>query len=252
MGKKSLEYALYGITIVYSFVIAGTSMGTTVYVGGYLAQRAGFYIAEVLLLLIGWIRCDRLNSKFDFDYFRRTEKIFEAAETVFVLIGIVTVISVVAMVPIFLFLPKNVFEHGAANGLLASLPVVGLIFALYLIVVNKFNMVVRQKEEAKRPLGETPEEFFAFSTGTEKKRKEASDHTPVEMPDASEMLDDTIPDEEDFQRHLQMISLMSHVSEPAQLWECLYCGSLNSADSEQCDFCGAGHESKGPDESKAI
>ena len=238
MGKKSLEYALYGLTIAYSFVIAGTSMGDTSYVAGYLIQRIGFYFAEVVFLLIGLIRCNRLFSKYDYEYFQKTEAIFEAAECCFVTIAIITVISVAAMVPIFIFLPKNVFEHGAANGLLVSLLIVGLVFLFYLLVMKRFDMVKKKRGEIKNPLGEKPEDFFAFIHSPDEKDKEPTDE---EMPDASELLDDFVPDEEDFRRHLQRISAANPSPQPQQLWECPFCGSLNTPDSRSCSFCGADH-----------
>lgn len=104
-------------------------------------------------------------------------------------------------------------------------------------------MVKKQREEIKRPLGEKPEEFFSFIHSPDEKQEETKweyqpNDTSDEMPDAIVLLDETIPDDETFQRHLQQISLINHNSEPAQLWECPYCGSLNPAGSESCDFCG--------------
>ena len=246
MTKKGLEYALYGITVVYSFIIAGTGMGDTgTYVDLYLIQRGGFYLGEVVLLIIGWIRCSRLYTNFDYDYFGKTEKIFDAAETCFVLIAIVTVMSIAGMVPIFVFLPKNVFEHGAANGLILSLLIVGLIFVFYLFVMQRFDMVKRKKEEIKRPLGEKTEDFFAFiHSADEKQKKTAPDDTPEDMPDVTDLLDEAVPGEEEFQRHLQQIALLNHNADPVRLWECPFCGSLNPDGSGRCEFCGGAADGK--------
>lgn len=228
---KGLEYLLYILTIMYGFVLAGFNVGDSVYVSSYLAQRAGFYLAEVLFLAIVWIRCNKLQSNYNDDYFKETEKLFSAADTCFVMIAIITVFSVAGLLPIFVFLPENVFENGAANGLIVSLLVVGLLFAFYLIVSKRFDIVKKQRGEIKNPLSEKTEDFFAFINSADEKEEPDRE----EMPDAFHLPEDLVPSREDFQRHMQQI----YTPEPKQLWECPYCGSLNTSDSEQCGFCGA-------------
>ena len=243
---------MYALTIVYSFALAAGNYGYTNHVASYLAQRGGFYLGEMILLVVGWIRCSRLYSNFDQEYFNGTEKIFAAADTLFVLIAIVTVISAAAMLPIFIFLPKRIFEDGAASGLIVELLIVALVFVFYLLVMQRFDMVKRKKEEMKHPLGEKTEDFFAFIHGMDEKQEDMKKPTNDEIPDVSALLDETIPDEEEFQRHLQRISILSHNDDPVQLWECSFCGSLNPDGSRRCDFCGADCEQRKEDNDERL
>lgn len=246
MFRKVLEYTLYGLTILYGFLIAGTGMGDTSNVGYYLAQRGGFYIAEAVFLVIDMIRCSRLYSKYDYNYFKVTEKLFVAADCCFMMIVIITVFSIAGMIPIFVFLPQNVFEKGAANGLFVSLLIVALIFVLHLIAGKRFDLVRRKVGEINHPLSQRTEDFYAFIHFPDRKEKPVN----YEMPAA--LLDDFIPSPEDFQQHMRKISDLKppQSPQPEQLWECPYCGSTNPIHSEQCDFCGANRDNKLPQQRK--
>lgn len=240
--KKNLEWALYGVTVFVCFWQSAGDFDTS-NVRWYIQQKSLFYIIETALLVAGLAMCIKLNYKYNEEHFQRTEKIFAAAETCFVLIVIVAGFSVVAMVPIFVFKPKNVFEHGAANGLLVLLLITALVFLFYTIVTKRFDLVKKKRAEIQRPLGEKPADFFAFSFSADKKQEETAPADTADisenMPEVTELFDETVPDEEEFQRHLQQIALLNHNAEPVQLWECPYCGSLNPDDSGQCGFCGA-------------
>lgn len=233
---KALEYILYGLTAAYSFALAGFNGGNTGDVASYLVQRAVFYLIESVLLFIAMIRCGRLYSEYDDDYFMSTERIFAAADCCFVMIAIVTVFSVAGMLPIFVFLPERVFKGGAAKGLFVSLLVTGAIAAFYIIVTKKFEAVKKRRGEIKNPQLESLEEFYSFSNLPDEKEERPPE---AEMPDAAALLDEAIPDEEEFAPHLQHISLINNSDMPNQLWECPFCGYLNPSDSEKCDFCGA-------------
>lgn len=252
LKSKALEYVLYGFTVLYGFVIVVLGMGDTgARVDLYIIQRAGFYIAEGVLLIMGWTRCVRLYSDFDLGYFEGTARIFSAAECCFVMIGILTMLSVVGMIPIFFFLPQNVFENGAADGLIVELLIVGLIFLFYLFVMKKYDMAKRKKEEAKHPSWEKTEKFSALIYGSVEQRKKA----PAYICEETEILDELVPDEADFRRHLQHISDVNPPPAPEQQWECPLCGFMNDLDDSggrQCAFCGGEPEGKaGGDEKES-
>lgn len=231
MSKKT-ELILYGLTVVYCFIISGAGMGDTSHVGSFLAQRALFYIAQAVLLVIAAIRCRRLFSRYDEDYVRMTQKIFDAVECCFVMIAIVSVFGIVEIIPIFVFLPGRIFD-GAANGLLALLLLTVLTFVFYNIVTSRFHTVKKQKWKIKSSQSENPDSFFAFIHSADEKRNKSAEKN------FAPLFDDLVPDEEDFRRHLQQISVINPTAEPNQLWECPRCGAVNSMNSLQCDFCGA-------------
>lgn len=235
---KNWELALYFLTAFFCMVmgINGGMADEMSDASWFVSRRIMFYIPVAVLLTIVFIRCGKLLKKYDSDYFERTEKLLHAAETCFVLVIVVTVFAVVGAIPTFIMLPKKVFFEGSAAGLFALLGLTGVTWAFHYVTSNQYHKVIKQREETEHPLGEKTEDFYAFIHGLDEKHEEDAD--PVEMPDVSSLLDESVPDEDEFNRHLQIITLMSHVSDPAELWECPLCGSLNSADSEQCDFCG--------------
>lgn len=237
---KHLDYILYAFTLIYCFIIAGTGMGDTSHITSYIGQRAIFYIIETILLIIVMTRCGKMYSDYDYDYFEKTEKIFAAADCCFVSIAIVTVFSFAEMIPIFLFLPKNVFNFGAANGLFVLLVITVLVFLLHSFTAKRFDTVKKKKDEMMHPLGEKTEDFYAFINSADDKREETDGEKSIDeyMPDASFFLDETVTTDEDLNRHLQQTDVTNPLREPKQLWECPCCGSLNTVDSQKCDFCG--------------
>ena len=242
MTKKA-KTILYTFAVIFCFAqsAGGYYSGD---VRWYVEARSPFYFAEILLLVIVIIRCNKLLSKPDDEYFITTEKVYHIAEDFMALVGIVAGFSVVSMIPIFVFLPKRIFEDGYANGLFVLLLITGATFAFYCFAGSIFGKVKKQRDERMHPLSENLEDFYAFIHSTDEKKDEAAENMsePEEMPDASQMLGELVPDEEDFQRHMRQISIANPAPETVQLWECSYCGSLNSAENEQCEFCGAEHE----------
>lgn len=236
---KNLEYILYGLTLIYCFTIACTGMGDTSHIELYIGQRALFYIVEIVLLLIAMKRCRKLYSNYDYDYFKKTEKILAAADCCFVMIAIVMVFSIAEMIVIFVFLPKRVFEFGAANGLLVLMLISGFVFLFYTFVAKRFQIIKKKKEEMRHPLGKKTEDFYAFiHSADEKQEKEWVELHDEDMPDASFLLDEIVPTEKESDRHSQKIAIQKPLPEPIQLWECPCCGSLNPIDCRKCDFCG--------------
>lgn len=232
--SKRTELILYVLTVLYCFIISGTGMGDTGHVDSYLAKRALFYIIEAGLLVMAAIRCRRLLSRYDEDYFRSTQKLFDAVERCFVPIAIVSVFGVVEMIPIVVFLPSRISD-GAANGLVVLLLLTGLTFVLYNIVTSRFYMVKKQRWKITHSKSESLEDFFSFIHSSERQKEPATE----KMSDP--LIDDLVPDEEDFRRHLQRIS-GTNTNPPAeskQPWECHCCGTTNRTDSLQCMLCGA-------------
>lgn len=225
---KKLEPVLYVLTVMYCFVISGSGMGDTSDVISFIAQRALFYVIEGGLLVMAAIRCGRLFSRFDNDSFKAAEKIFEAADCCFVMIAIVTVFAVVQTVPIFIFLPARILG-GAANGMFLLLALTALMFVFYTIITKRFDLLRKKKGEIEHPLSEKTEDFFAFIHSADEKEQSVCE----------DMLDEMVPDEEDFLRHIRQISATNPTPGQKQLWECPFCGSQNPADSRQCSFCGA-------------
>lgn len=240
----TIKRILYGLTLTYCFIIGCTGMGDTSEVAFYLEQRSFFYVPEVILLIITLMRCKKLNSDFDYDYFNKTEKIFDAAECCFVMIVIVIAFSVAEIISIFVFLPKKVYNFGAANGFFALLLITVFVFLFYAFTAGKFRMAKKHKEEIRHPLGEKTEDFYAFIHQLDEKQEETElEELPDEdMPDASSLLDTMVPSKEEFDRHLKQISAANPLPEPKQLWECPCCGSLNPTDSKKCEFCGTERE----------
>lgn len=244
---KHLDSILYAFTLIYCFVITGTGMGDSSHIIGYIGQRFLFYAVEAVLLIIVMIRCEKLYSDYDWDYFKTTEKILAAADCCFVMIAMVVLFSVAEMVMIFLFLPKNVFKFGAANGFFVMLALTALVFLLHSFVAKKFGIVKKKKDELLHPLGEKTEDFYAFINSADDKREETEEGSADEiMPDASFLLDEAVPDGEESDRLMQQPAVTNPLREPKQLWECPCCGSLNTIDSQKCDFCGTEPEHKLP------
>lgn len=236
--SKRAKTILYALAVIFCFAqsAGGYNSGD---VRWYVQVRIPVYAAEILLLFIVVIRCSKLRSKPDDEYFKVTEKVYRIAEDFMVLVGIVAGFSVISLIPIFVFLPKLVFEQGYANGLFVLLLITGATFAFYGFTGSMFDKVKKQRDEMRHPLSESTEDFYAFIHSADEKEDTETEPDSEEMPDASKMLGELVPDEEDFQRHMQHISIANPPPEPKQLWECQYCGSLNSAENEQCEFCGA-------------
>ena len=208
-------------------------------------------LADALLLLITRLMCGRLLKSFDMERYVSTKKLLNAAETCFVMTAIFAGFSLIRMAFYMIFTPKEFFSGTLWLGYLVQiLPALGL-----WIFCHRTRGVLVEVEKKKSyidsPPSEKLEDFYAFSNipqkeedeekEEEKEETEKKEEEPAceEIPAVSLLSDDTIPDEEEFHRRIQHISLINHVSEPAQLRECPLCGSLNSAESEQCDFCGA-------------
>lgn len=229
--SKVIEYVLYGFTVIFCFIQAsGYYAGDILW---YIQARSVFYAAEVLLLVIVIIRCSNPLSKSDDDYFKTTGKVYHAAEVCFVMIAIVTVISVASLIPIFLFLPSYIFEYSYANGLFVLLLMTGATLGFYIFTGSIYDKVKKYRGEKRYPLSEKTEDFYAFIHSADEKEQPDREEMPASL------LDEIVPGEEDFQRHLQQISALNTASEQKELWECPYCGSQNPADGEQCNFCGA-------------
>ncbi|MDE6580034.1 MAG: hypothetical protein K2K41_05830 [Ruminiclostridium sp.] len=240
--SKHIDSILYGLTLLYCFAITGMGMGDTSHITTYMGQRAIFYLAESVLLIIVMIRCRKLSSDYDSDYFKTTEKILAAADCCFVMIGMVVLFSAAEIILIFIFLPENIFKFGAANGFFVMLAVTALVFWLHSLAAKEFGIVKKKKEEMLHHLGEKTEDFFAFINSLDEVREEEPD---VGMDDVSYLLGETVSDEERAEG-VQKAVVTTPLREPKQLWECPCCGSLNSVDSQKCDFCGTEAEYKLP------
>lgn len=231
---KHIYTVMYVLTVIYCFIITGTGMGDSSHIVGYIGERALFYLAELVLLFIVMIRCEKLNSDYDWVYFKSTEKILEAADSCFVMIGMVVLFSVAEMILIFIFLPENVFKFGAANGFFVMVGITALVFLLHSFVAKKFGEIKKKKQEMLHPLGEKTEDFYAFINSPDEPREEESD---AGMDDVSYLLGESGYAEERTEG-VEKAAVTTPLREPKQLWECPCCGSLNSVDSGTCDFCG--------------
>ena len=179
-----------------------------------------------------------MPEQFDSEYFQKTVNFKKAVDTCLVMIIIVTLFAFAEMVPVLVYLPYDIF-NGAANGPLAVLLLTGVTSVLYFFVIRKFFRLEEQNELLKPPPPER-KDIYAFihsDDGSQEERAE-TELSGEDMPDAAFLIDETVPDEETFQQYLQRISLLNRSHEPAQLWGCPFCGSLNPADSESCNFCG--------------
>ena len=209
-------------------------------------------LADVLMLLIVRLMCRRLLKSFDMERYVNAKKLLNASEVCFVMAAIFAGFSLIRMAFYMIFLPESFFSGSLWLGYLVQiLPALGL-WIFFHRTSGALNQVQRKKSFIDSPPSEKLEDFYAFSNvpGVERSEDEDEDReesrekelSSGEIPDLSALIADTIPDEDEFRQHLQMISLMSHVSEPAALWECPACGSLNPAESEQCGFCGVDRE----------
>ena len=235
---RLIRFILYSLTAIYYFLEIGSDiLGVHANIGQFVLNRCLFYIAEAVLLIILYIRCRKKPDRFNDEYFQKTADFKKAVDTCLVMIIIVTLLAFVEMVPVLVYLPYDIF-HGAANGPLAVLLLTAVTSALYFFVIRKFFRLEEQNE-LLAPLPEQ-DDFYAFIHSNDGAQAETAEkELPDEdMPDAASLLDEAVPDEEIFQRHLHQISLLNRSYDPAQLWECPLCGSLNPADSEQCSFCG--------------
>ena len=233
--RKHIDSVLYGLTVMYCFLITGLGMGDSSDIISYIGKRAVFYLVEAVLLIIVMLQCEKLNSKYDWDQFKSAEKIFEFADCVFVMIGLVVAFSVGEMILIFLFLPENIFKHGAANGFFVMIGITALVFFLHSVAAKKFGEVKKKKEEMLHPLGQKTEDFYAFINSPDEPREEEPD---VSMDDVSYLLGESDSEGEKAEEARKAV-VTDPLREPKGLWECPCCGSLNSVDSEKCDFCGA-------------
>lgn len=236
---KHIDTVLYVLTVIYCFIITGLGMGDSNDIIFYIGQRALFYLVEAVLLIIVMMRCEKLCSDYDWNYFKTTEKILEAADCCFVMIGMVVLFSVGEMILIFIFLPENIFKNGAANGFFVMVGVTALVFLLHSLAAKKFGEVKKKKDEMLHPLGEKTEDFFAFINSPDEEREEEPD---TGMDDVSYLLGETVSDEEKTEENVSQAAVTNPLREPKQLWECPCCGSLNSVDSQICDFCGTEHD----------
>ena len=225
---KQWEIPLYGLTAFFCVFVDD------------LRILLAIVIVDAALLFIVWVRCRKLLKEFDSDRYFSTKKLLDAAETCFVMTVIFAVFSLVRMGYYMIFQPESFFAGGLWLGYLVQiLPSVGLLVFFHLTGARLLQ-VQRQKSYIDHPPSEKLEDFYAFIHSADKEE----DKPAAEMPDASDMLDELIPDEEEFNRHLRQIAAANPPQEPKQLWECPLCGSMNPADSGQCDFCGTDRENK--------
>lgn len=225
---KQWEIPLYGLTAVFCAFVDD------------LRVLLAIVIVDAALLFIVSVRCGRLLKRFDNDRYFSTKKLLEAAETCFVMTVIFAVFSLVRMAYYMIFQPDIFFAGGLWLGYLVRiLPSVGLLVFFHLASARLLQ-VQRQKSFIDHPPSERLEDFYAFIHSADKKENKPT----TKMPDASDMLDELIPDAEEFNRHLRQIAAANPPQEPKQLRECPFCGSMNPADSSQCDFCGIDYENK--------
>ena len=236
---RRIRFILYSLTAIYCFFQIGTDIfGVYADVGRFILDRCLFYIAEAVLLPMLYVRSRKMPEQFDSGYFQKTVSFKKAVDTCLVMIIIVTLFAFAEMVPVLVYLPYDIF-NGAANGPLVVLLLTGVASVLYFFVIRKFFRLEKQNELLK-PSPPEREELYAFihsDDGTQEETAE-TELPDEDMPDAASLVDETVPDEETFQQYLQQISLLNRSHESAQLWECPFCGSLNPADSESCNFCG--------------
>lgn len=233
---------LYSLTAAVYFLLLGADMfGVTANVGLMLLERCPFYIAEAVLLVISHARCRRVNKRFDKEYFKKTVSFVKAAETFFVMIIIITWLVLMELLWIFVYLREELYR-GAANGPIA-VTLLTLAILLPYIIVKRAYRKAEKKNELFGSEGETLEEFYSFIHGADGKRDRGPD---LQMPDASSLLDDAVPVSWETKPHpIQAYDddLPPAHDEPAQLWECPLCGSLNPISSEKCNLCGGRYES---------
>lgn len=215
-------------------------------------------LADALMLLIVRLNCSNLLKSFDMERYVNTKKLLGAAEICFIMAAIFAGFSLVRMAFYMIFQPKSFFSGTLWLGYLVQiLPALGL-WIFFHRTSGALVEVEKKKSFIDRPPSEKLDDFYAFSNIPQKGENEEKEETEEketdsrEIPEVSLLFDDTVPDEEEFQQHLQKISLTNHISEPVQLWECPFCGSLNTEGSEQCEFCGTDHKSKDSQDSKAI
>lgn len=222
-------------------------------------------IVDVLMLLIVRLWCGKLLISFDMDQYVSTKKLMNAAEVCLIMAAIFALFSLVRMAFYMIFMPADFFSGTLWLGyLIQILPTLGL-WMLFHRTKGALVEVEKKKSYIDNPPSKKLEDFYAFSDvpGVEraednededKEKEENKEEEPAvgEIPDLSSLIAETVPDEDEFRQHLQLISLMSRVSEPAELWECPGCGSLNPAESGQCGFCGIDRENGGsPGDSSA-
>ena len=203
-------------------------------------------LSDVLILLIVRISCRKLLENFDMDRYVRAKILLNAAETCFVLAAIFAGFSLVRMVFYMIFQPKYFFSGTLWLGyLIQILPALGL-WIFFHRTSGALVEVEKKKSYIDSPPSEKLDDFYAFSNipQEEEEEEKEEENDSREIPDVSLLFDDTVPDEKDFNRHMRQVSIINHVSEPTQLWECPFCGSLNTEGSEQCDFCGVAQQRK--------
>ena len=236
---RQIRFILYSLTAIFYFIKVGDDIfGTQANIGRFVLDRCLFYVAEAVLLTILYIRSRKMPEQFDSEYFQQTVNFKKAADTCLVMIIIVALFAFAEMVPVIVYLPYDIF-NGAASGPLVVLLLTGVTSALYFFVIRKFFRLKEQNDLLK-PTPPEREDLYAFIHSNDGSQEKTAETEPaVEyMSDAASLIDETVPDDETFQRCLQQISLLNRSYEPAQLWECPFCGSLNPADSESCNFCG--------------
>lgn len=205
-------------------------------------------LADALMLLIVRLNCRNLLKSFDMERYVDTKKLLGAAETCFIMAAIFAAFSLVRMAFYMIFQPKYFFSGTLWLGyLIQILPALGL-WIFFHRTSGALVEVEKKKSYIDSPPSEKLDDFYAFSNipqeEEEEEKEEEKETDSREIPDVSLLFDDTVPDEKDFNRHMRQVSIINHVSEPAQLWECPFCGSLNTEGSEQCDFCGVAQQRK--------
>ena len=236
---RQIRLILYSLTAIFYFLMIGNDIfGAQANIGRFVLDRCLLYIAEAVLLTILYIRSRKMPEQFDNEYFQQTVNFKKAADTCLVMIIIVTLFAFAEMVPVLLYKPNGIFNV-AAGGPLVVLLLTGVTSALYFFVIRQFFRLEEQNELLKPPPPER-KDIYAFIHSDDGIQEETAEtELPYEnMSDPASLPDETVPDEETFQRYLRQISLLNRSHEPAQLWECPFCGSLNPADSESCNFCG--------------
>ena len=226
---KQWEITLYSLMALYCTFI------------GDVRLLMAIIVVDAVLLCAVRIRCKELLKDFDDDRYLSARKLLSISETCFVMVIIFMVFSLVRMAYYMVFQPNYFFAGGLWFVYLIQILPTALLWVFFHCTSAKLLQVQRQKSLIDNPPLMNQEEFFAFSNTANAEDKSEEELPDTEMPDASALLDELVPDEEDFKRHLQQISDQAPPNAPQQeqLWECPFCGFMNLSDSGQCDFCGA-------------
>ncbi|MCH5200817.1 MAG: zinc ribbon domain-containing protein [Oscillospiraceae bacterium] len=259
------EILLYAVTAGFSFIVIALNMMSALMAGSDLGTDvllAFGFIYEWFLLIMLILKSGLVRKEYNAGHIRFARKLLGAAETVYVVI----------MLHILLSLPRVlVFFYNAANEPLRALknalffpwlydyyitklgytephnmafawilPGAVATTVLIYIAISRFHTAKKLAAFLEYRPKKQQENVFKRETDFEEAASKEKQPKLLEEPADDEL----IPDEEEFQRHLRQIALLSRNCDPIQLWECPHCGSLNPDGSGRCEFCGADRENK--------